>query len=139
MAALDVLGATGWTEIPGDLPPEPGAYVLIVELDRPLRLAHARLGKVALAPGRYAYAGSARGPGGIRARVARHFRTDKKPHWHIDLLTAEARIAGALALPGRSECEIVAELLARGAATAPVKGFGSSDCAVCPAHLLALN
>ena len=45
-----------------------------------------------LAPGCYVYAGSARGPGGIRARVRRHLRPDKTPHWHIDQVTAYAKL-----------------------------------------------
>jgi Uri superfamily endonuclease len=100
-----------------DLPAAPGAYVLMLELRRPVRLAIATLPATTLPPGRYAYAGSARGPGGIRARVRRHLRKDKKPHWHID------RLADLLRVPG---------------ASVPVPGFGSSDCRRCAAHLVAL-
>lgn len=114
--------------------PDKGAYLLIAELDRPLGI---RRGKVAgsLAAGSYVYAGSACGGGGIGARLRRHFRPDKKIHWHIDQITATARLA-ALALPGGSECEIVARLLASGQFQPAFPGFGSSDCRRCTAHLL---
>jgi hypothetical protein len=58
-----------------------GAYVLAIGIDAPVDVSffghRARLG-----PGTYVYAGSAFGPGGIRARLRRHFRRDKKLHWY---------------------------------------------------------
>ncbi len=71
-----------------DLPEAPGAYVLLIGLARPLELPIARLSRPTLAPGNYVYCGSARGPGGLAARVGRHLRQDKRPHWHVDHLTA---------------------------------------------------
>lgn len=133
----DLAAACGATDAEA-LPATPGAYVLIIELTAPTPVRLRTLSEAVLPPGRYAYAGSARGPGGIRARVRRHMRADKKLHWHIDHLTAAAGVRGAVALPGRRECEAVAALMAAGGATIPVPGFGSSDCADCPAHLLAL-
>ena len=67
-----------------------GAYLLLVELAKPLSLTQ-RGKPVSLAAGTYAYCGSANGPGGIAARVARHMRKDKKAHWHVDALTVAAR------------------------------------------------
>lgn len=124
---------------PDDLPEGPGAYVLLLELAHPLALDIATLPKTDLAPGWYAYAGSAAGPGGIRARVARHGRQHKKPHWHIDRLTGAARLLGALALPNGNECAALQALLALPGTSVPIAGFGSSDCADCPAHLVALK
>ncbi len=121
------------------LPAEAGAYLLILDLARPLRLDIKTLPGARLETGRYAYAGSARGPGGIRARVARHLRADKKTHWHIDRLTARARITDLRVFPGGSECELVARLLAQADTSVPVPGFGSSDCARCESHLVALS
>lgn len=43
-----------------------------------------------------------------------------------------------IALPGRRECAIVAAIGALPGVTVPAPGFGSSDCRVCPAHLLLL-
>lgn len=120
------------------LPVGPGAYVLMLELRRPLRLAIATLPATTLPPGRYAYAGSARGPGGIRARVHRHLKKDKKAHWHIDRLTARARVIEVVAYPDGDECARLADLLRAPGASIPVLGFGSSDCRRCAAHLVAL-
>lgn len=114
----------------------PGAYLLAVRLDRPLALPVARLGRPILAPGLYLYAGSARGPGGTAARIARHRRRPKPAHWHIDHLTNAGRVLGAWAWPDGAECGIIRALAALGGVAAPVPGFGSSDCRVCPAHLL---
>ncbi len=113
----------------------PGAYILVVALDRPLDPALAcRSGS--LVPGLYAYCGSAYGPGGLAARLARHLRPDKRPHWHIDRLTAAGRILAAYAQPGGSECALVEELRKLPETRIPLPGFGSSDCRRCPAHLI---
>lgn len=128
---------------PSALPPESGAYILWIDLDRPLTLALPRLGSPVLRPGRYAYCGSARGPGGIRARVARHLRSvtspARKAHWHVDRLTAAGHIVAALVAPGGNECALMDTLLARDGAAVPVPGFGSSDCRRCAAHLVAFG
>jgi Uri superfamily endonuclease len=124
---------------PADLPDAPGAYVLAVDLRRPLRLSLKGRQPVDLEPGRYLYAGSARGPGGIRARVGRHVKTAKSVRWHIDRLTNAAGVAQVLAQPGGDECALLADILALPGAAVPVPGFGASDCARCPAHLAAVD
>jgi len=55
------------------LPKEAGAYLLLIDLDKALS-GTIRHRAFTLPPGLYFYAGSARGPGGIAARVARHLR-----------------------------------------------------------------
>jgi len=120
------------------LPSEPGAYLLFVDLGAPLALDIPRLGPATLAPGRYAYCGSAHGPGGLRARIGRHLRRDKAQHWHVDRLTAAGRVAGLRAVPGGRECDLLRDLLAHPGVSVPLPGFGSSDCRACPAHLVAL-
>jgi Uri superfamily endonuclease len=121
----------------GALPVASGAYALTFRLDAPVTLPIATLKNPTLDAGTYVYAGSAFGPGGIRARVSRHLRTGKKPHWHIDHLSARAVCIDIQAYPGGRECALVADLLAAGA-DVPVPGFGSSDCRGCPAHLVRL-
>ena len=123
----------------GTLPAASGAYLLLVRLAAPLHLAIRTLAPATLDAGWYLYAGSARGPGGIRARVARHFRRDKRAHWHVDRLTGAAAEILACAAPGADECDLMAALLTRPDVEAPVAGFGSSDCRACPSHLLALR
>lgn len=115
-----------------------GAYGLFVVLRKPLAVTLAGRPPVGLAPGRYLYAGSAWGPGGLAARLARHRRRDKAIHWHIDRITAVAGVAAAVGLPGGRECAIVAALSAWPGVDVPVPGFGSTDCRTCPSHLLRL-
>ena len=118
------------------VPESRGAYLLLLRLDRPLAADIPTLSADILPPGWYAYAGSARGPGGLSARIARHLKTDKAVHWHIDRLTPAAAALFALAYPEGDECALIAALLNRGAFTVPLAGFGASDCRTCPSHLL---
>lgn len=113
----------------------PGAYALILHLATPVPFARRGIAGEALS-GWYVYAGSARGSGGMRARLRRHLRPDKPVHWHVDELTNAAVQMAALAVPNGSECEIVDRLLRSNLFTPAVRGFGSSDCKRCMAHLL---
>jgi hypothetical protein len=83
-----------------DAPSLPGAYVLAVELKRPLMVALPGKPATTLSVGRYLYCGSARGPGGLGARLRRHMRRDKSFRWHVDRLTAVGDVIGAWALAG---------------------------------------
>ena len=123
------------------LPNESGSYVLVLALKRTRLLTIGRLGKVTLLAGVYAYAGSAFGSGGLRARLGRHLRGDGAKHWHIDYLRAMADVRACLYTVSdmRLECARSQALAALPGATIPVTGFGSSDCqAGCVAHLIAL-
>ncbi|GAB4475858.1 MAG: hypothetical protein Kow00124_17380 [Anaerolineae bacterium] len=121
------------------LPPLPGSYVLILRLGVPRQITVGRLGAFRLEPGYYLYSGSALGPGGLRARVGRHLRADKQPHWHIDVLTAAADITGVWISPGtqRLECAQAHSLAALPGINEPIPGFGASDCG-CRTHLFRL-
>lgn len=123
--------------ISATMPARRGAYLLAIAVDRTVT-GELRGKPYTLPPGTYLYAGSANGPGGIAARVSRHLRRNKKPHWHVDTLTVAAREVTALAFPGGSECALV-ERLVKAGYEAPLPGFGSSDCRSCPAHLLRLQ
>ncbi|MBB4305445.1 Uri superfamily endonuclease [Rhodobium orientis] len=117
------------------LPRVPGAYVLVLGLAEPAALP-ARFGEATLPPGWYLYCGSARGPGGIAARLARHLRREKTLRWHIDTLTVAAAGTAAIAVPDGDECALVAKLSESGNIDVPVPGFGSTDCRTCASHLL---
>ncbi|NOZ26788.1 MAG: GIY-YIG nuclease family protein [Chloroflexi bacterium] len=126
-----------WTG--SQIPNEPGTYVLFFHLAEPLTISPGRLGTHHLDSGWYAYVGSARGPGGLAARVARHLRpaAEKRCHWHVDHLTARAhveRIAWAVG-DDRQECQWARRLLALPGSSVPIPRFGASDC-TCPAHLI---
>ena len=124
-----------WVRAIEKLPPAPGAYALLIALPRAI-CAPESLGGLPLGPGLYVYAGGARGPGGIRARVARHARRRKPRHWHVDRLTEVGRVVAAVAIPEGRECAIVETLRSRPGFQFPAPGFGASDCRACPAHLL---
>jgi sugar fermentation stimulation protein A len=109
-----------------------GVYIAVFELpaDRTIRVG--RLGRFRFAAGVYLYVGSAQR--NMDARLARHARRRKVRRWHIDYLSAHARMLGAIvrAGPKRLECGLARELAARFAQ--PVPRFGASDCR-CPSHL----
>jgi Uri superfamily endonuclease len=105
-------------------------------LDAPVALSLAAFNGVTLSAGRYVYAGSARGPGGLRARIARHLRRGKPRHWHVDHLTEAATSLRAFPVAGGNECALVGKLLKSKRYRHPLPGFGSSDCRRCVSHLL---
>lgn len=119
-----------------EIPSLPGTYTLILQLPRDLIIPVGRLGPVPFRMGHYLYVGSARGPGGLRARLGRHLRLGKRRHWHIDYLRQHARPVEVWFTIGEKsfECHWRA-LLQEAGLSLPVPGFGASDCR-CPAHLL---
>jgi Uri superfamily endonuclease len=122
----------------GDWRNEPGSYLLVLQLPVETKVAIGRLGEHGFPAGRYVYAGSALGPGGVAGRLNRHFRCDKRTHWHIDYLTAIAPVTAVAAWygPERKECLWSHRLTALPRVGAPAPGFGSTDCrAGCLAHL----
>jgi len=125
----------GFIADPAHLPDGPGAYLILFDLTTPAALPP-RFGNRHLDPGIYVYAGNAHGPGGIQARAGRHLRADGARRWHIDWLTGVAARRLALPLETIGECEAIHTLARGGAFTAPISGFGSSDCSTCAAHLL---
>lgn len=104
-----------------------GTYVLVFDLGQPVEN---RLGSFL---GRYCYVGSARGPGGLHARVARHLRKAKPLQWHIDLLTSSEgfRPIRGYAASDVAECRVALELSSQFTGH---PGFGCSDCR-CATHL----
>jgi len=75
----------------------------------------------------------------LHRRVERHRRKDKKIHWHIDYLLAQpsVQLIDVILHPSvlKEECKFNQILISNGAEV-PVFGFGSSDCKICPAHLV---
>lgn len=121
-------------------PPEPGIYALLFSWAQPLSITAGRLGTQVLPPGHYVYVGSARGPGGLAARLERHLRPTKRLHWHVDFLTQKVLPCAVLFTTETHirECDWVARLLHLPGASCPWPGFGNSDCRRCPGHLLRL-
>lgn len=111
------------------VPTVAGAYVLILRLVHPQRIRIGRLGLFRFASGRYAYVGSACGPGGLRARIGHHLRATARPHWHIDYLRAAASVAAVWFAAGDRRLEpIFAQICGdHRARFSSVAGFGASD------------
>lgn len=118
----------------------PGTYALLLEVDFPVSTSIGRLGTFHFEPGKYTYLGSARGPGGVAARVRRHLsnKDGKRRHWHIDWFREFAQPIEVLwsYAYGSSECAW-AEALDPQGIRLPAR-FGASDCG-CAGHLLRLK
>lgn len=116
---------------------ESGTYALILHSNLSTEIQIGHWGCLRVEPGYYVYVGSAFGPGGVQARVARHFRKMKRRHWHIDYLSEaiEPVCAWCSYAPFRLEHEW-ARAFDRMADMSCIKGFGCSDCN-CNGHLLA--
>jgi Uri superfamily endonuclease len=115
--------------------PEPGTYALILKNRLKAKVHVGRYRQIDLVPGYYIYVGSAFGPGGLRARVSRHFRKSKRKHWHIDYLHEFMRPFGIWYShePRRLEHQW-AGVLCNMKGMSPIQGFGCSDCR-CYSHL----
>ncbi len=110
----------------------PGSYVLFVHLQKLIRMAAGRLEERDYPAGWYGYVGSALS--GLRQRLGRYTRPERKRRWHIDYLLEHGQVAGAMVVVSRKrlECHIAASLAER---LETIASFGSSDCR-CPGHLL---
>jgi Uri superfamily endonuclease len=119
------------------IPVEPGVYQLVLRLPEAVTLQVGKLGTFTFRAGRYVYTGSALG--GLRARIARHLRAQKRLRWHIDYLLPHTELEDIryqVSLE-RLECARNREMLALPCAQVIAPGFGSSDCR-CPTHLVYL-
>lgn len=132
-----------------DLPALPGAYLLELFLLEEIEITIGRLGRARFPAGTLFYQGSARGPGGLKARLGHHLQPGRaiRPHWHLDHLRgiARARAVAYVVQPGAApgvslECRWSQALAQIPGSCVPLPGFGASDCrAGCPAHLLAFT
>ena len=112
-----------------------GTYALLIRLTTGRRLIVGKLGPREFPEGYYLYLGSALN--GLEGRLRRHLQRDKKPHWHIDVLTNAEAVAQIWwsQVEERRECLWAQAALAHPGASIPVPGFGSSDCR-CITHLV---
>ncbi|HRH43709.1 MAG TPA: GIY-YIG nuclease family protein [Pyrinomonadaceae bacterium] len=117
-----------------------GCYQLKIEIKKDLTLKIGALGICHFKKGNYVYTGSAMK--NLSQRIARHQSTDKKLHWHIDYLLAnsEVELKKVVSYPSeiKEECQYNQRLISKGA-EALILGFGSSDCKICPSHLVKIN
>ncbi|WP_456457360.1 GIY-YIG nuclease family protein [Thermovibrio sp.] len=91
-----------------------------------------------LKPSLYLYVGSAFGSGGLKSRLLRHLKRDKKNHWHLDFITTSSLffpISVYLFAEKRVECKLALRFSKE---FSFVPSFGSSDC-TCPSHLFLID
>lgn len=121
------------------LPAAGGDYVLVIKINRGSTLEVGQIGSIDFSTGWALYMGSARGPGGLRARLIRHAQPSqhKRTHWHIDYLISAAPIHELWWTSSeiRFECRW-ADLAAEIGQAIP--SFGASDCR-CGSHLFTLQ
>lgn len=136
---------SSYAAAPGCIPAARGIYRLVLSCSIPAEITIGKLGMLRLQPGYLVYTGSALGSGGLRARLSRHLRREKRYHWHIDYLLAhpaitiagiwamplDAEQAQLAAQPPRLECR---SHIALGGIPAPLARFGAGDCR-CETHL----
>jgi Uri superfamily endonuclease len=118
---------------------DPGTYALFLKSSLSTEIQVGRKDRLRLKPGFYVYVGSAFGPGGVRARVARHFRKAKRHNWHIDFLrdVIDPVCAWCSFSSVRLEHEWACAL-SQIAGMSGIERFGCSDCH-CNAHLFAYS
>ncbi len=121
---------------PDTLPPGPGTYILILQLENAQVIRVGKLGRFSFPTGYYAYVGSALGPGGLAGRLRHHLYPGKKLHWHIDYFRKKAVLVEILVREDNRtlEHQWVSALGQLDGAIVLAAGFGSSDCK-CVTHL----
>jgi len=114
-----------------------GLYLLILKLDKPQQIKVGRWPATSFKPGYYLYVGRAKR--GLKARIRRHLKKNKKIFWHIDYLTRHVPVYQILIKPGAfDECATARRLRSLIKQSAiPLRRFGASDCR-CDGHLLYL-
>ncbi|ALM75144.1 GIY-YIG nuclease family protein [Thermococcus barophilus] len=100
-----------------------GSYFLVIKVERDM-IVRTKRKEFPLKAGYYVYVGSAMNS--LEKRVERHFRKDKKLHWHVDFLLKEAKLLRAYLIPSdaKIEEELSMEVSKFGK---PIEGFGASD------------
>lgn len=119
-------------------PKEKGSYVLILKAPKEGKVTIGKFGELNFSGHWMVYVGSALGPGGLKSRLNRHLRKDKKLHWHVDYLLERVEVQEVwYSLAERKlEEEWAAYFRNQPNAVMPLKGFGAADCR-CPGHLVA--
>ena len=112
--------------------PYPGTYILLIFLPEQQSIRVGSLGEIDFLPGWYAYVGSAMG--GLKLRISRHLRRDKKFFWHIDYFLAVGMLKEIITVESRRKIEcLISRCLAKNLPAAANR-FGASDCS-CKTHL----
>jgi Uri superfamily endonuclease len=119
-----------------------GVYTLILFVSKETTVTIGRLGKHSFPMGYYSYAGSALGRGaGLKNRISRHLRKEKRLFWHIDYLLGDENVfveaVVAAETNEKMECSLNSYMKRLSGAEVRVNEFGASDCRKnCESHLL---
>ena len=107
-----------------------GCYILLIELKENKNIQVGKLGKFIFKKGFYVYIGSALN--GLEHRIKRHFRKNKKKHWHIDYFLEYGEIIDVFYEENekKEECNIANKF---GEKLNFFLKFGCSDCK-CRSH-----
>ena len=108
-----------------------GSYILLIKLPEAQTINIGSLSGIHFPHGYFAYVGSALC--GIKHRLNRHLKSNKRLHWHIDYLLPKATITDIIIgeTEDRIECAIAQALSSQ---FNSIPGFGASDCR-CRSHL----
>jgi sugar fermentation stimulation protein A len=109
-----------------------GVYLLVIEVRDDLEVEVGALGRVNFKHGYYVYVGSAKA--NLQKRIERHKRKDKPLKWHIDYLTARAKVLADFPIRSEEISECGLARMVKRFADAEIPRFGSSDCQ-CESHL----
>ena len=104
-----------------------GVYILIIKVNKNLRLKVGSLGKINFGKGVYVYIGTAQN--NLEKRIARHKSKKKKTFWHIDYLlnnkSSEIKRVFFKKAGKKEECITANKFLKK---ELPILKFGCSDC-----------
>jgi len=114
-----------------------GIYLLVIKVNKDLKLKVGSLGKIDFKKGIYIYVGSAQNS--LKKRIKRHKLKKKKIFWHIDYLL-DNKFSKIIKIfykkaDKSQECEVAKKLIKYGI---PIDHFGSSDCK-CKSHLIKIK
>ncbi len=111
-----------------------GVYQLLIHLKKDINIYIGNKGRNTFPKGYYIYTGSAKN--GLRSRIKRHLRKEKKLFWHIDYFLRYGKIVDIFLYQNeKTECRINQRVLSQKNAKIIMPKFGSSDCR-CKTHLI---
>ncbi|GAB6076478.1 GIY-YIG nuclease family protein [Desulfurobacterium crinifex] len=120
-----------------EFPETKGTYCILFVIDT-LSFKVKSGKQFSLKKGIYVYVGSAFGSGGLRKRISRHLKKEKKKHWHLDFISTDNsfKVLEIWIIEDKKvECSL-ANLISE--TEKPIIGFGSTDCN-CPSHLFRVS
>lgn len=115
-----------------------GIYILEIYAAKPFNVSIKKFSDREFKTGYYYYVGSAQK--NLKQRLLRHFKKDKKIHWHIDHITTleTNNLRSLFVIKGAEkdfECEIANYFENKMMLDSSIKNFGNSDSTCSSTHL----